>query len=60
MRMQGNKQVTRAAVEFYGPDRAKFLGRSDYEHIVSTVAADLLLSLGKCCGRQGIDANCAA
>ncbi len=26
VRMQGNKQVTRAAVEFYGPDRAKFLG----------------------------------
>ena len=24
--MQGNKQVTRAAVEFYGPERAKFLG----------------------------------
>ena len=23
---QGNRQVTRAAVEFYGPDRAKFLG----------------------------------
>ncbi|DBA74141.1 hypothetical protein WJX77_004292 [Trebouxia sp. C0004] len=23
---KGNKQVTRAAVEFYGPDRAKFLG----------------------------------
>lgn len=26
VRVQGNKQVTRAAVEFYGPDRAKFLG----------------------------------
>jgi len=26
VRMQGNKQVTRAAVEFYGPERAKFLG----------------------------------
>ena len=24
--MQGNKQVTRAAIEFYGPDRAKWLG----------------------------------
>ena len=24
--LQGNRQVTRAAVEFYGPDRAKFLG----------------------------------
>lgn len=24
--VQGNKQVTRAAVEFYGPERAKFLG----------------------------------
>jgi hypothetical protein len=24
--VQGNKQVTRAAVEWYGPDRAKFLG----------------------------------
>lgn len=24
--LQGTKQVTRAAVEFYGPDRAKFLG----------------------------------
>jgi hypothetical protein len=23
---QGNRQVTRAAVEFYGPNRAKFLG----------------------------------
>jgi light-harvesting complex II chlorophyll a/b binding protein 2 len=23
---KGNKQVTRAAIEFYGPDRAKFLG----------------------------------
>ena len=22
----GNKQVTRAAIEYYGPDRAKFLG----------------------------------
>lgn len=22
----GNKQVTRAAVEFYGPDRAQYLG----------------------------------
>ena len=27
-RLQGNKQVTRAAVEFYGPNRAKFLGES--------------------------------
>jgi len=24
--VQGNKQVTRAAIEFYGPDRAKWLG----------------------------------
>jgi len=24
--LQGNKQVTRAAIEFYGPDRAKWLG----------------------------------
>ena len=24
--LQGNRQVTRAAIEFYGPDRAKFLG----------------------------------
>ena len=24
--LQGNRQVTRAAVEWYGPDRAKFLG----------------------------------
>lgn len=23
---QGTRQVTRAAAEFYGPDRAKFLG----------------------------------
>jgi hypothetical protein len=26
VRSQGNKQVTRAAVEFYGPDRATYLG----------------------------------
>lgn len=26
MLLQGNKQVTRASIEFYGPDRAKFLG----------------------------------
>ena len=36
VRMQGNKQVTRAAVEFYGPDRAKFLG----ERRESCVSAD--------------------
>lgn len=24
--LQGNKQVTKASIEFYGPDRAKFLG----------------------------------
>ena len=24
--LQGNKQVTRAAIEWYGPDRAKWLG----------------------------------
>jgi hypothetical protein len=24
--VQGNKQTTRAAIEFYGPDRAKWLG----------------------------------
>ena len=24
--LQGNAQVARAAIEFYGPDRAKFLG----------------------------------
>ena len=35
-RLQGNRQVTRAAVEFYGPDRAKFLGK--HTHIVSANA----------------------
>ena len=29
--VQGNRQVTRAAIEYYGADRAKFLGTSNDE-----------------------------
>ena len=44
--LQGNKQVTRAAIEWYGPDRAKWLGA--HPHFVLPVQITLAPALLTC------------
>ena len=42
--LQGNKQTTRAAIEFYGPDRAKFLGYCRHQVSVAGSACSSAVS----------------
>jgi hypothetical protein len=44
---KGNRQVTRAAIEFYGPDRAKFLGPFSEDYTPSYLKGEFPGDYGK-------------